>query len=154
EEDEIDYETPRYEPAGLPLIGGNSDVGVQVGAVGRLTRFYHGARPYLYRLDVLLTTSIRNNAGTIGLAQQEDIAQLDWPNALPGVRTTPAVQFLNFVDAGYFGRGNASSAEVPAVVAGDPKRFFQQRARELRVRNFMRFRLKKPVDLMFAQIVR
>ena len=29
----IDYTTPRYEPAGFPLIGGNSDIGVQLGGV-------------------------------------------------------------------------------------------------------------------------
>jgi len=154
DEEDIDYETPRYEPAGLPLVGGNSDIGVQVGAAGRLTRFNHGLRPYVFRLDILLTTSIRNTGGALGLAQQEYLAQIDVPNVVRGVRTTPGVQFLNFVDAGYYGRGNASTVDRPAVVAGDPRRFFQQRARELRIRNFTRIRIKKPVDLMVAPILR
>jgi hypothetical protein len=154
DEEEIDYETPRYEPAGFPLIGGNSDIGVQVGVAGRLTRFNHGLRPYALRVDLLLTTSIRDSGGSLGLAQQEYMAQVDLPNVVRGVRLTPAIQFLNFVDAGYFGRGNASTVDRPAVVSGDPKRFFQQRARELRIRNFTRIRIQKPVDLMIAPIFR
>ena len=32
--DEVDYFTRRYEPAGFPLIGGDSDIGFEFGAVG------------------------------------------------------------------------------------------------------------------------
>lgn len=151
----IDYTTPRLEPAGLPLIGGNSDIGVQIGAAGRITRFANGAKPFVYRIDFLATTSIRDNGDGLGFGQQEYLGQLDLPNLFGGrVRTIPGAQFLDFVDAGYFGRGNDSSSTVPEVVDGERRRFFQQRAREFRVRNFTRIRIKKPVDLMIAPIVR
>jgi hypothetical protein len=156
EDSDIDYTTARYEPAGFPLVGGNSDIGLQFGLAGRLVRFADGAKPYVFRVDLLLTASVRDSGGKLGVAQQEYICQLDLPNlGTEGrIRTTPAIQFLNFVDAGYFGRGNASSAEVPATVAGERERYFQQTARELRIRDFTRIRIKKPFDLMIAPIFR
>ncbi len=152
----IDYTTARYEPAGFPLVGGNSDIGLQLGVAGRLVRFAHGAQPYVFRVDLLLTASLRDSGGKLGVAQQEYICQFDLPNLghHGQIRTTPAVQFLNFVDAGYFGRGNASSAEVPGLVSGERERYFQQTARELRIRDFTRVRIKKPFDLMIAPIFR
>src|SRR5689334_11280727 len=126
----IDYTTPRYEPAGFPLIGGNSDIGFQFGGVGRVTRFANGVRPFVYRLDLLLTASVRDSGGKLGLAQQEYLVQLDVPNLVGGlVRTMSQVQFFNFVDAGYYGRGNATSARVPDVVQGNPARATSSRSR-------------------------
>lgn len=151
----VDYDRARFEPAGFPIVGGNSDIGVQLGAAGRFTKFGNGQRPFQWRFDLLLTASIRNSGGKLGLAQQEYLAQFDVPNLLGGrVRTTPGVEYLNFVDAGYFGRGNASTSDVPEVVDGNPQRFFQQRARSFRIRDFTRIRIKKPFDLMIAPIVR
>jgi hypothetical protein len=153
--DDIDYHTPRWDPAAFPLIGGNSDIGVQFGGVARVTRFGHGARPFVLRGDLLLTASVREDDGRLGLAQQEYLFQVDIPNLAGGrIRTVPGIQFLNFVDAGYYGRGNASSAETPATVAGEPGRYFQQVARELRLRDFTRIKLKGPFDLMVSPIVR
>jgi len=155
DEEHIDYDTPRTEPAGFLIVGGNSDIGLQFGLAGRLARFAHGSKPYVFRADLLLTASVRDSGGSVGVAQQEYIVQFDIPHLFGGrVRTTPGMQFFNFVDAGYFGRGNATSATLPDVVQGNPERYFQHRARELRLRDFTRVRLKKPVDLMIAPILR
>jgi hypothetical protein len=151
----IDYHTPRWDPAAFPLIGGNSDVGVQFGGVGRITRFGYDSKPFLFRGDFLLTASIRDSGERLALAQQEYSFLFDFPNLLGGrVRTAPGVQFLNFVDAGYFGRGNASSSQVPDAVDGEPNRYYQQRARELRIRDFTRVKIKGPLDVMLSPIVR
>jgi hypothetical protein len=151
----IDYQTPRWDPAAFPLIGGNSDIGAQFGGVGRITRFGYGAKPFVLRGDFLLTASVRDSGERLALAQQEYLFQIDIPNLLGGrVRTVPGVIFMNFVDAGYFGRGNASSSQVPDVVDGDPNRYYQQRARELRLRNFTRIKIVKPIELMIAPIIR
>jgi hypothetical protein len=151
----IDYHTPRWDPAAFPLIGGNSDVGVQFGGVGRITRFGYDAKPFLFRVDFLLTASVRDSGERLALAQQEYSFLFDFPNLLGGrVRTAPGVQFFNFVDAGYFGRGNASSAQLPEQVDGDPNRYFQQRARELRIRDFTRVKVTGPLSVMLSPIVR
>lgn len=155
DDSDIDYHTPRWDPAAFPLLGGNSDIGVQFGGVARVTRFGHDARPFVLRGDLLLTASVREDDGRLGLAQQEYLFQMDVPNLAGGrIRTVPGALFLNFVDAGYYGRGNASSTEVPQTVAGEPGRYYQQIARELRIRDFTRIRLQGPFDLMIAPIIR
>ncbi len=54
-----DYTTQRYEPAGFPLLGGDSDIGFQFGAVATLTRFDGGVAPYLWNMDFVLAASVR-----------------------------------------------------------------------------------------------
>ena len=53
-----DYDTHRLEPAGFPLIGGDSDIGFEFGAVGTLTDFGNGIRPYVWNMDLLLAASV------------------------------------------------------------------------------------------------
>src|ERR1700679_661379 len=38
----------RYELAGFPIVGGNSDIGIQFGGAATWTRFYDDAHPYLW----------------------------------------------------------------------------------------------------------
>src|SRR5215467_4734686 len=57
----IDYDTPRYEPAGFPIIAGSSDIGFQAGGVGTLTRFGGGVRPYVWNMDLVLTASAKTS---------------------------------------------------------------------------------------------
>ncbi len=49
---DTDYTTRRFEPAGFPLLGGDSDIGFQFGGVATLSRFGDGIRPYAWNMDV------------------------------------------------------------------------------------------------------
>jgi hypothetical protein len=151
----IDYDTERLEPAGFPLIAGNSDIGVEFGGVGTLTRFAHGQRPYIWNIDVVLAISIKDGPHGAEIAQQNYYAQLDATDIFDtGVRSTSALYYNKFVDTGYFGRGNDSSATRPPVIDGNRGRFFQYVSREVRLRSFDRFPVAKPFDLMVAPILR
>jgi len=136
----VDYVTPRYEPAAFPIIGGNSDIGFQLGAVGTLSRFADGVEPYRWNMDLLLTASAKNGpVGKLELAQQAYLWNIDVPGLAGGrLRLTPFVQFRRTVDQGYFGLGNASSTARPP---GSSSRFFEYVHEEAGVRQLTRYKL-------------
>jgi outer membrane protein assembly factor BamA len=140
-----DFTTPRYEPAGLPLIGGNSDIGFQFGAAATLTRFDRGAKPYAWNMDLVLNTSIKGGSGDgIQFAQQNYVWNWDIPDLLDGkVRLNPVIYYQRTVDQVYFGLGDASSPAMPA----NAPRYFQYLDSELRARQLARIRLGGAYDL-------
>lgn len=148
---ETDYDTNRYEPAGFPLIAGDSDIGLQLGAAGTLTRFGQGVRPYRWNMDAVAGLSLKSGERGIEVAQQFYRWQWDIPGLAGGRwRTNPYVSYARTVNAGYFGVGNASSDQVPMGGPGDPGKFFQWENQELRIRVINRFLIKKPVDFVVA----
>ncbi len=143
---QVDYTTPRYEPAGFPLLGGNSDIGFEFGAVGTLTRFERGDQPYLWNMDVVLTGSIKGGNGRTDLAQQNYLWQWDLPNLADGhLRLNPLVYFQKTVDQGYFSLGNASSGVRPP---GSDGRYYQYIDSEVRARQLARYYVGGPYSLV------
>ena len=59
----------RYELAGFPIVGGNSDIGFQFGAAATWTRFYDADRPYLWNIDLLLSASLKDDVSGLRLVQ-------------------------------------------------------------------------------------
>jgi hypothetical protein len=152
---ELDYDTPRLEPAAFPLLGGDSDIGFEFGAVGTLTRFAGGTRPYVWNMDLLLATSIKSGPNGAELTQQSYLWQIDVPHAFGSdVRLNPAVSYSNTINQGYFGIGNASSAARPPVINGEPGRYFQYNEREARLRELTRIGFRPPWDIGLATTVR
>lgn len=148
EPESLDYDTPRVEPAGFPLLGGDSDIGFEFGAVGTLTRFGGGTRPYVWNMDLLLATSIKSGPQGTEFTQQSYLWQIDVPHFQgSSVRLNPAVSYSKTVNQGYFGIGNASRAVVPANVQGEPGRYFQYDEREARLRELTRIGWKPPWDI-------
>jgi hypothetical protein len=155
EKTELDYDTSRLEPAGFPLIGGDSDIGVEFGAVGTLTRFGGGTRPYAWNMDLLLAASIKSGPNGAEVTQQSYLWQIDVPHAFgSNVRLNPAISYSNTINQGYFGVGNASSAVRPPVVNGEPGRYFQYNEREARLRELTRIGFHPPWDIGLATVVR
>ena len=137
--EKLDYQTPRLEPAGFPLIGGDSDIGFEFGGVGTLTRFGGGTRPFVWNMDLLVATSIKSGPTGTEFTQQSYLWQIDVPRFQgTSVRLNPAISYSNTVNQGYFGEGNASSAVRPAMVRGEPGRYFQYDEREARLRELTR----------------
>ncbi|HEX4475494.1 MAG TPA: BamA/TamA family outer membrane protein [Polyangiaceae bacterium] len=151
----FDYRTPRLEPAGFPLIGGDSDIGVEFGAVGTLTKLGGDVRPYLWNMDLLISLSAKSDLNGTEITQQNYLWDIDVPGLFGGrLRLNPAVSFERTVNQGYFGLGNASSATLPAGTRGDAARFFQLDEREARLRELTRIRFRPPVDIMVATTFR
>jgi hypothetical protein len=142
----IDYTTPRTELAGFPLISGSSDIGVRFGAVGTMTRFGGGIRPYRWNLDLLVAAAYKPSEG---FTQYGVRSNVDVPGLYGGkLRLNPAVSVTRTTNLGYFGLGNASSDVVPPMALGDPKRYFQSELTELLLRVTGRIHLDLPFDLV------
>jgi len=110
-----DYWTQRFEPAGFPLIGGDSDIGFEFGAVGTLSYFSGGQKPYRWNMDLLLSASLKEGPSGLEIAQQNYLWQIDMPGLFGGkVRLNPEVSYNHTINYGYFGLGNASSGGTPA----------------------------------------
>ncbi|HXX66029.1 MAG TPA: BamA/TamA family outer membrane protein [Polyangiaceae bacterium] len=127
----------RYELAGFPILGGNTDIGFQFGAAATLTRFYNDVFPYEWNVDLLLSASAKSDQG-LRLVQQSHVLRLDAPDLLHGrARLDTRLSFQRTINAGYFGIGNAT----PATPTSDPcaqGRRFQYLQEEGRVRGIAR----------------
>ena len=147
----LDYETPRLEPAGFPLLGGDSDIGFEFGAVGTLTRFAGGTRPFAWNMDLLLATSIKSGPQGTEFTQQSYLWQIDVPHFQNStVRLNPAISYSKTINQGYFGVGNATSGVVPPDVQGQRGRYFQYDEREARLRELTRIVWRPPWDIALA----
>lgn len=144
----------RFERAGFPLIGGNSDTGVQLGVAGKLTRFRSSAKPYLWNLDLLLSGSIKNDQGIVRLVQQSHVLRLDAPDLLGGrLRLDIYTNYQRAINAGYFGLGNATSAAgLPGATALG--RRFQYLDLSVRARLLARVRTGTIADLALGSTLR
>jgi hypothetical protein len=101
----------RYELAGFPIVGGNTDIGVQFGAALTFTRFYDLDFPYAWNIDLLLSGSIKGGDGGVHLVQQSHVLRLDAPDLFSGeLRLDTRASYQRTIDAGYYGLGNASPA--------------------------------------------
>jgi hypothetical protein len=127
----------RYELAGFPIVGGNTDIGFQFGAAGTLTRFYNDVFPYEWNIDLLLSASAKSDQG-FRLVQQSHVLRLDAPDLLQGrARLDTRLSFQRTINAGYFGLGNAAQA-TPTTDPCAPGRRFQYVQEEGRVRGIGR----------------
>ena len=146
--DAHDYTTPRYEPAGFPLLGGDSDIGFEFGVVGTLSRFGNGAVPYQWNMDLALALSVKNGPNGKEITQQSYQWNVDVPNLDGGrVRLNPQLLYYRTVNQLYFGVGNASNGRLPV---GATSRHFEFDDRQARLRELTRIRLRSPVDLMIG----
>ena len=122
----VDYKTDRYEPAGLPLIGGNSDIGFQFGGVATLSHFADGIRPYAWNMDLVLSASIKDGPKGVQLVQESFLYNGDFPGLFDGkVRLNPQVQYQRTINMGYFGLGNAANGNQAGNYTGPTGRYFE-----------------------------
>jgi hypothetical protein len=148
-EDKPQPDPDRYEPAGFPVVAGSTDIGVEFGVAATLTRFYAGAKPYQWRMDLLLSTSLKSVDGTLGFVQQSHVLRLDAPQLFGGrLRLDTRASFDRSVNQGYFGLGNTRALVVSAGDASD--RFYEYLFQQARVRTIGRVRLDGPWRIAFA----
>ncbi len=147
-------EPRRYELAGFPIVGGNSDTGFQFGGAATLTRFFDDVHPYLWNIDLLLSASAKSDQNGLRLTQQSHVLRLDAPDLLDGrLRIDGRASFQRTINAGYYGLGNASSAAPPAGQAST-LRTYQYVQEETRLRVIARVHTHSPVDLALGAVVR
>lgn len=139
----------RSEVAALPIVAGNSDIGIQFGGAAFITSLARGARPYAWKADVLLSLSLKPGPNGVDVAQQAHDLRLDIPRFLGSrVRVMPGLFVERHVNAGYFGLGNASQA-VP-FPDGSIGRRYHSITEEARLRLNARVPLRGSVDAMLG----
>lgn len=149
-QDSAQVKEARSELAALPIIAGNSDIGVQVGAAAFITRLVPAHRPFAWKADILLSLSLKPGPdGGVDVAQQAHDLRFDFPRFLGSrIRLMPGLFVERHVNAGYFGLGNAT----PVIFLPDGKvgRRYQSVTEEVRVRVNARFPIRGPVDGMLG----
>jgi hypothetical protein len=149
--DQVDYFTQRFEPAGFPLIGGDSDIGFEFGAVGTLSYFADGVKPYKWNMDLLLAASVKSGPSGAEVAQQSYLWQLDAPGLFGGgVRLNPEASYTHTINYGYFGLGNASSGVSPPPSAPNQGRYHEWIDSVVQVRSAARVEIAGPLSALFA----
>jgi outer membrane protein assembly factor BamA len=103
---------PQRTEAGLvPLIGGDTDIGVGVGALGSIAKFDDLHEPYQLRVEALGLISFR--ASSVGKGLEVPFQDYNVTAVAPGlaggrIRLRFRIAFLRFSTTPYFGIGNAS----------------------------------------------
>jgi hypothetical protein len=127
----------RLEPGLLPVVVGDTDVGVKLGLFAQLARFDGGPGPYAWRTQLVGVVSVREGPTGTEMPHREASLNLDWPRAWgQPVRLFGEVAYLDTTNLGYYGIGNASHAEqrwAGLAEGSDPfvaaRRFYQYRGR-------------------------
>ena len=145
--------TEHNELAGAPILGGNTDIGFQIGVAATFTRVSPRYVPYRWKIDGLVSASIKDGPRGLEAAQQSHDMRIDVPRALGGrIRIMPGIFFERTVNAGYFGVGNDS----PAIANPDGTfgSRYQYIHREVRARVLLRSPLRGPTSLMYGLTLR
>lgn len=97
----------RREIDGVPIVGGDSDIGFGGGAVGAITQFDNsGQHRWLWRLEGAAFLTFRGSPG-FNIPYQDHWIQLTLPSLLGGkLRFQTRVAFTKENDVNYFGLGN------------------------------------------------
>jgi hypothetical protein len=141
------------EAAGAPIVGGNTDIGFQMGLAGTLARVGPRWQPYRWKIDGLVSASVKGGPRGTEVVQQSHDIRIDVPRALSGrLRIMPAVFFERTVNAGYFGIGNAAPAVANSEgVFGNRYQYVHQ---EVRARVNLRSALEGPYSIMYGLTLR
>jgi len=105
-------EAERLEWKLLPLAGGNTDIGVLLGALGVASGLSDDpSLPYRWQVLGQLAMSFKRGPSGIELPIQDHFVTLDWLD-VPGrhFRLQVAAEYATAINAGYYGLGNASEA--------------------------------------------
>ena len=147
-------EPRRVELAGFPILGGNTDIGVQLGGVATLTRFYDNVKPYLWNVDLLVSASLKGERGALRVVQQSHLLRLDAPDLLSGrLRLDVFGSFQRTINAGYYGLGDATTAG-PAPGAAEVGRRYHYLHEEGRARAIARIHTGTPLDIALGSNLR
>ncbi len=151
---DADLEARRYELAGFPIVGGNSDIGFQFGAAATWTRFYDASRPYFWNVDLLLSGSLKDDANGFRMVQQSHVLRLDLPDLWEHrLRVDTRASFQRTINAGYYGIGNATTADLQASQA-NTGRTFQYTQEEGRLRTIARLHTDTLFDVALGMNLR
>jgi hypothetical protein len=110
----------------VPVAGGDSDVGVGVGAIGDLAHLAPGHDPFQWRLELGVFSTFKPGDGgkAVGFPYQDFYLELAVPHVGPGGRLRMEVRPSYTVDGTqhFYGVGNASVLPPPEIPVGYERR--------------------------------
>lgn len=128
-EDEEDLKD-NTEYAGFPVIGGSTDIGVQFGVAGAISHVGNRFRPYWWKVDGILSASVKSGPRGTEIVQQSQAMRWDIPGGGAGkLRLQPGLFYDKTINSGYFGLGNAAPVvTLPDGSVGDRYQFRHEEA--------------------------
>lgn len=110
-----DKQKPHTEIGGVPLLGGDSDLGFGGGGFGSIARFEPGYAPYRFRIEMAGAITFRPSEDGLQLPYQDLYALLTMPQlASKRLRLEARISYTRETTLNYYGIGNA----VPAPERG------------------------------------
>lgn len=105
----------RLEFGALPAINYDIDLGFGFGAIASLAKFATGYRPYKWRLELLLSATVKRlPGGGYEFPFHDDYLNFDFPGLLQNrLRISGRAGFRKFANTGYYGFGNDSASLTP-----------------------------------------
>jgi hypothetical protein len=108
-----------YEWKIFPVLGGNSDIGFQFGAIGIITRLGPPQVPYHWSLRIQGSLSVKKGPLVgVEFPVHEDFVSFDYRHPTGRWRLSAEVKFSQAANAGYYGLGNASPPPIVDPVIG------------------------------------
>jgi outer membrane protein assembly factor BamA len=96
-----------FTPA--PIVGANSDLGVGGGVIASLARMRPGDEQPLYRLELVSTTMLKSQRGSLTVPYQDDYLLMSIPNiAKRRLKLDVRAAYTREATLKYYGIGNAS----------------------------------------------
>jgi hypothetical protein len=121
---------PRTELNFVPLVGGDSDVGVGGGVVGDLVRLAPDAEPFRWRVEVAAFITFKPGQGTekVSIPFQDYYVLFTLPQLMASRRLRLEVRpaFTSEATQNFYGVGNASP-EPPAVASDRQRQYGRSR---------------------------
>ncbi len=145
----------RLEWALLPILAGNTDMGILVGGQIILAKFAPGYAPYRFRTHTQVAISFKDGPDGIEFPVHMDFAKFDLPGLMGGkLRLYIELAFNQTGNAGWFGLGNASRVVPPStdpadgdIRTSDPRRH-QYRRTEPMVRVHLRAKVMEHLSVI------
>ena len=92
----------------VPIVGGSSDIGFGGGLVVSLARVEPQSKPYLYRVELATTTTVKSELGNLKIPYQDDYVLLSLPHAVRNrLKLELRAAFTHEATEKYYGIGNA-----------------------------------------------
>ena len=146
---EVENTADHNEWAGFPVIGGSTDIGVQLGVAVTITHQGDRFQPYWWKVDGLVSISVKGGPRGTEVVQQSHDMRFDIPGGGSGkIRLMPGVFYDKTINSSYFGLGNNSP--LVSDRNGQVGERYQFRHEELSTRLNARSPLGGPFSTMYG----
>ena len=154
DEDDKKKDPNRVEWLPFPVVGGNTDMGILLGAQLMLAKFKEGYTPYRFRTHTQISLSFKGGEKGVQIPVHMDFVKLDFPGLAGGkLRLGLGFHYDQVNNSGYFGVGNKApylrswwDSELNRTVQ-PVSRTYQYMRQEPKLRVSFRYRLQTNLEL-------